>query len=327
LSTFPLFNGRVEKGIGVTGSRGVFGAFKAYFDRNRLGELLVRQKALTPTQLHEALHLQKREKITLGELLVRDGYASRWQVQRALATQTALRSVAAAFAVMVSTSTVSLKPAWAGAVKDVPSKLVLVAASVDGIGSYPELFGSGEKRSSDLSAFTKWSAVFSRFDRELSTSAGDKIAEVWKRDLAHLKGQSLETMADGVNDLVNRVKYIGDNRNWGKSDYWETPVEFFARGGDCEDFAITKYTFLRALGVPENRLRIAIVKDMEKGIPHAILIVYTDSGAKVLDNQIKSMKSASQIKHYKPIFSINRTAWWLHTPRGPRPTLIASAAQ
>jgi predicted transglutaminase-like cysteine proteinase len=311
----------------LTSSRGFLGTLKTYLDRNRLGEVLVRQKTLTPAQLREALLRQKEEKIPLGEVLVRYGYTSPWSIRRALATQTVMRSLTAAFTLTVSVTAFSAKSAWAGVVKDVPAKLVLASASVDGIASYPELFGSGEKRSGDLSAFTKWSAVFDRFNRELSSPAANKIVDVWKRELSNFHGKDLETMVDGVNDMVNRVRYIGDNRNWGKSDYWETPVEFFARGGDCEDFAITKYTFLRALGVPENRLRIAIVKDMEKGIPHAILIVYTDRGPVVLDNQIKSVKRASQIDHYKPIFSINRTAWWLHTPRGTRPTLIASAAQ
>lgn len=34
-------------------------------------------------------------------------------------------------------------------------------------------------------------------------------------------------MAEKVNDYMNRTKYIQDNTNWGKSDYWATPVEFF----------------------------------------------------------------------------------------------------
>ena len=40
------------------------------------------------------------------------------------------------------------------------------------------------------------------------------------------------------------------------------------------------------------------------------------------------MTAAEDIHHYKPIFSINRTAWWVHTDRirDNSATQIASAA-
>jgi predicted transglutaminase-like cysteine proteinase len=145
----------------------------------------------------------------------------------------------------------------------------------------------------------------------------------WKRDLMAYQGLPLREMAERVNTLVNKTQYIEDTQNYGQSDYWATPIEFFTRGGDCEDFAIAKYVSLRALGVPENRMRIAIVQDLQKNIPHAVLIVYADEGAVVLDNQNKRVVAANAINHYKPIFSINRTAWWLHTK--PDATRLASA--
>ena len=59
-------------------------------------------------------------------------------------------------------------------------------------------------------------------------------------------------------------------------------------------------------------MRIAIVHDLQKNIPHAILIVYTDDGVKFLDNQYKSVKDADGFTRYRPIYSINRTGWWRH---------------
>ncbi|MCB1839662.1 MAG: transglutaminase-like cysteine peptidase, partial [Alphaproteobacteria bacterium] len=90
------------------------------------------------------------------------------------------------------------------------------------------------------------------------------------------------------------------------------------------DFAIAKYVALRALGVEEARLRIAIVHDKLKNIPHAILVVYTSEGALILDNQNKEVLNSDALRtRYRPIFSINREYWWLHT--APESTLIASA--
>lgn len=213
-------------------------------------------------------------------------------------------------------------------IKDVPAQISLVVSTSGGktykdINAYPRLLGSQEKASRNLKAFTKWTGMFDRFDRELQTGKGQHLINAWRDDLSRMQGQSIKNMADRVNDLMNKTKYIPDSRNWGKSDYWATPAEFLQRGGDCEDFAIAKYTALRMLGVPENRLRVAIVHDNLKNIPHAILVVYTEEGPYILDNQIKKLISARSGSRYRPIFSINRTAWWLHTQNSN--TRVASA--
>ena len=59
-------------------------------------------------------------------------------------------------------------------------------------------------------------------------------------------------------------------------------------------------------------MRLAIVQDTWKGIPHAILIVYTTDGAKFLDNQYRDVKNVAGFDRYKPVYSINRTGWWRH---------------
>ena len=298
---------------------------KTHLDRNRIGELMVLRKHLTPADLKAALERQRKDHRPLGQILVEDGYVSNSQIRRIIALQYAMRATAATLTLMIATFTFDPRPASAGsALKDIPFQITLASASVGSVAAYPELFGTGEKRSGDLSAFTKWSDMFSRFDRDARSAEGAAVLATWRSNLESMRGLSIDEMADRVNNMANKVRYISDNKNWGKSDYWETPVEFFTRGGDCEDFAITKYTSLRALGVPDDRMRIAIVKDMEKNVPHAILIVYGDKGTYVLDNQIKQMRSQNSISHYKPIFSINRTAWWLHT--NSRNTMVASAA-
>ena len=59
-----------------------------------------------------------------------------------------------------------------------------------------------------------------------------------------------------------------------------------------------------------------------RGRPHAVLIVYTDSEALILDNQSETVLDSARTDRYRPIFSINRQAWWLHT--APQ-TVLASA--
>lgn len=310
---------------------GFLGTLNAYLKRSRIGEVLVGRGKLSPAQLTYALARQKETATPLGHILLADGLISKRDLHFALATQSTLRMLAATIAIMSAMSGLQGRTAHASSLRDIPAAFTLAAAGsmANGISQSANLFGTGERASTDLSSFTKWSDMFARFQKEASNPNATGVVGEWHKNLEPLRGQSLTAMADGVNRIMNRVEYIGDNRNWGKSDYWETPIEFLTRGGDCEDFAIAKYTSLRALGVSDSSMRIAIVKDMQKRIAHAILIVYTENGPMVLDNQIKTMTKARDISHYKPIFSINRTAWWIHTdrPNSASPTQIASAAR
>ena len=311
------------------GNQGILKTLQAYLSRNKIGEILVLQGLITSSELRRALHEQKETRIPLGQVLLKHNVISRKQLAFILARQRSVRLMAGFF--MCFMSVTSLSKRAAAEIADVPAKVSLASldTSIQGLGDvdyYPALFGSDEKRSNNLKAFTKWSDMFKRFDAALKTSNGQKVIYKLKSDLEVLKNLPLSQMADKVNAMMNKKKYIVDSRNWGKSDYWATPVEFLKNGGDCEDFAIAKYVSLRALGVSEERLRIAIVHDNEKNIPHAILIVYTDQGAMVLDNQNKDMRTAESLtSRYKPIFSINRQAWWLHTSPESTSTVVASA--
>lgn len=67
-------------------------------------------------------------------------------------------------------------------------------------------------------------------------------------------------------------------------DYWASPREFRENSGDCEDYSIAKYFTLRALGVPKENMRIVVLMETIRNLPHAVLVVYMDGDAYVLDN-------------------------------------------
>lgn len=282
---------------------------------NKLGDLLVASGMLHEGQLSRALILQKNTREPLGKILIREGYVSAVHIYRKLAEQWCIKASAAGVALMMQTMTPSMARA-----DDVSGEQVRLASAFSPSAfkpikhqtAYPELFGSSEVKSNDISAFTKWTAVMARFEEQMKTQASSPRVQVWKSSISNLKGKSVAAQVKGVDEYINSVRYIEDNRNYSKSDYWATPMEFFSKGGDCEDFAIAKYASLRALGFSAEQMRIAIVQDKIKNIPHAILIVYTEEGTFVLDNQEKQTKKAGQVARYKPIFSINSTSWWLH---------------
>ncbi len=306
---------------------GILSYLNSSLYRYKIGELLVRHGYITPYELKYALKIQQKTDKPLGQIALELNLVSKFQLMSMLGSQKALRLAAASLLYVCSFGFVA-KKSHAETINDVPARITLASVNTNAFKSvkaYPSLFGATEKKSKNLKAFTKWSGMFDRFEKELNKPSANKIITDLKAELASYKSDSIHAMAKDVNAMMNKQKYIVDNKNWGQSDYWATPIEFLTRGGDCEDFAIAKYVALRALGVPENRLRIAIVQDKKKNIPHAILIVYTEQGAHILDNQIKTVKHVNTVAHYKPIFSINREAWWLHTtPKAPN-TIVASA--
>ncbi len=311
-------------------SAGIFKIFKSFLHHNRVGDILVLTGKITPAQLGQVLREERNCrncKNELGQALITRGLISAEELRFALFKQKFIRTAIATCAVFISLSGGAVKTAKASGIKDVPGKIRIVKASAsskaDGsLGVYPALFGYGEQRSEELDAFTKWSEMFKRFENTLINGTGDREITKLQSDLRRLENASMVEKVVAVNKMMNKVPYITDSTNWGKSDYWATPVEFMRNGGDCEDYAIAKYTALRMLGIPEERLRVAIVQDTYKGIPHAVLIAYTDQGPMLLDNQTEDAIFTDTTRRYKPIYSINRDAWWLH--KGMGPTRVAS---
>ncbi len=311
--------------------KGVLTGLKIRLHKNRLGELLVLDGFISPEELQQALVVSKNSGRPLGRVLAEDKVVDYDVIRQTLVEQFMLRLMMAVLTVFISFAGLGFgsKTARAGAIKDVPARVAFQqAAAFAPVGQYPKLFGSAEKQSTSLNAFTKWTTMFDRFDAALNTTSGQNAMNGFKSQIEFLRGLPMNKMVAGVNDVVNRIPYVNDSAIYGQTDYWATPMEFIKNGGDCEDFAITKYVALRALGIPEERMRILILQDMQKNIPHAVLVVYTDNGPMILDNQIKTVTHVDRILHYKPIFSINRDSWWLHTkPKGGNVTVVASSSR
>ena len=146
----------------------------------------------------------------------------------------------------------------------------------------------------------------------------------WRAAFAGLHGLPAAEQVSGVQAVVNRLPYVADLANWGMADRWETPAEMFARGGDCEDFALTKYFALRDLGLPEAAMRVAVVWDSRDAEQHAVLFVEAGGQSWVLDNKFAAPVPAADVAaRYRVIWSVNRDGARLAAPdagqgEGPR---------
>ena len=139
------------------------------------------------------------------------------------------------------------------------------------------------------------------------------IPAVWTDFLAGLKGLDSRAQMEAVNRWANAKPYVEDIANWGLPDYWETPGEFIAHGGDCEDFAIAKYFSLVRLGFAARDLRIAVVSDSRAHDFHAVLVANIDGTEWLLDNQIAQMVPLAEAPQYTPIYALNEQGWWLQS--------------
>jgi predicted transglutaminase-like cysteine proteinase len=191
---------------------------------------------------------------------------------------------------------------------------------------FPRIFGAAERFSDDIAPFTNWTRVIERSRREMraaSTScppgvtAGCEPAE-WRAARERLASMSLRDKVEYVNAQMNYHAYVPSRANWGIDSYWETPFEFLQRNGQCQDYAVTKFLLLRAAEVPNELMRVVVVRDTLSRLDHAVLVVDVDGEALVLDNQVATVKPVEAVRRYIPYYSINETGWWQHTGLGVR---------
>jgi predicted transglutaminase-like cysteine proteinase len=179
------------------------------------------------------------------------------------------------------------------------------------------LFGTVEFRS-PIKALPKWERVLSSESQSPSFSArgfdtrNEKVVQRWAKLKEQYTDAPLKEKMQVVNNFFNQWPYKYDMDIWGVEDYWAIPREFALKSGDCEDYAIAKYYGLRDLGVPAKSLRIAAVKDSIRGLGHAILVVFADADAYILDNLTNLVLSHKRLTHYVPQYTVNEEFLWRH---------------
>lgn len=170
-----------------------------------------------------------------------------------------------------------------------------------------------------ITQLPKWSGVLKQmgswkgFFKDPST-AGLPSRSGWNKLRQEMTG--LDTMGRliAVNTYFNQWPYRLDAANFGVSDYWAIPIEFLKKSGDCEDYSIAKFYALQEFGFSSDQMRVVVVKDIIRNIGHAVLAVYTDGTAYILDNQTNMVLPHDRYKHYVPQYSVNERFRWMHIP-------------
>ena len=111
-----------------------------------------------------------------------------------------------------------------------------------------------------------------------------------------------------VNNYLNDVSYMSDQKVYHKKDYWATPWEFLGKDkGDCEDYVISKYFALIYLGISPEKLFFTYVKSKNFKATHMVLTYFRKPRSEplILDNNNHRIFPAHKRKDLIPIYNFN----------------------
>ena len=194
----------------------------------------------------------------------------------------------------------------------------------DGARANGGLLGSVEFRAGSLEGIPAWQRVVAKMkeeaaliracDEDISACPSPRVI-AWRAKVRSLRGLPLQTQLRQLNLFLNQiVPYLTDEENFGQEDYWTTPLEFLRRAGDCEDYAIIKFASLLELGVPNERMRVVVVMDTLRNLPHALLSVEAEGQVYLLDSLFDVVLTDDRSLPYVPTYSVNLTQRWAHLP-------------
>jgi len=119
-----------------------------------------------------------------------------------------------------------------------------------------------------------------------------------------------------VNRYLNRRDYELDRRTNNADEpvprvrsHWSTLYEFLDRGGDCEDYASSKYFLLRMLGVDAQRMRVVVAWERKLRGFHAVLAYQWEDGGVWLLESDNVIKKRSHFG-YRYVYALNEGGVW-----------------
>ena len=199
-------------------------------------------------------------------------------------------------------------------------------------GATPPLLGAVEIASDNLAALPQWTRILNkigdekkavdRCDASVDACASAEIM-AWRAMIQGLRSEAPLEQLSEVNRFLNTWSEKPDDKNYGAEEYWASPLEFIARSGDSEDFAIVKFFTLRELGFANEQLRIVVAKDVLRNKVHSFLAVYHEGEIYILDSLSNSVLTQNDVKYYVPFYSVNETTRWAHIVVHPQAAVAA----
>ncbi len=200
------------------------------------------------------------------------------------------------------------------------SAMTLGQIATTAASAHPAAFESTETVATGVEDRTpQWQQVKRQLGKDMAqlqhclddaTNCTGSAIQMWRAMVTTLTEKDANTKLQTVNVFFNRWQYRADE---GK-DHWAGPIEFMQNSGDCEEYAIAKYTTLLFLGMRDEQMRITAVQDMNRGgIAHAVLSVTTENGNEILDNLSDIAYDGQRSNGYVPRFAVNQSSTYTYS--------------
>lgn len=181
----------------------------------------------------------------------------------------------------------------------------------------PTVFGTGSAVPPDPEAFLASKRIrisHTPFDSQWKRVKSDNISRSTFKRLVGGQSSDEEATLGRVNAWVNRqITYTEDRDLFGVDDMWAGARRTLKlRKGDCEDIALLKMQMLAAAGVPRDDMILTIARDLVRQADHAVLVVRTPGGYRLLDNASDTVVDAAPRQDYRAIVSFGAKDTWLH---------------
>jgi len=198
-------------------------------------------------------------------------------------------------------------------VSDAPGDAITVERST----TTKEPFGLFTFRAPEGVLWRKWRSVQSDIAADLRDAANCKTDGATCSEAARrftlmvddVRGREGKARIETANRLINTaIRYTSDLIQHATIDVWSSPLASLGSGrGDCEDYAIAKYVLLREAGVPEQDLRVLLVRDRAVREDHAVLAVRIDGAWTMLDNRYAALSADSELQHFTPLVELDHS--------------------
>src|ERR1700757_1770913 len=140
----------------------------------------------------------------------------------------------------------------------------------------------------------EWRTVELEIDREekvLADCRAQKPCPAPARELLDIVAEGSDQAGRARVGLINRAVQLAitpttDEAQWGVKGHWSSPLETLqTHRGDCEDYAIVKYVALRADGLSDGDVKIAVVRTLFPDEYHAVTAARVNGEWLILDNR------------------------------------------
>ena len=193
---------------------------------------------------------------------------------------------------------------------------------------WPTLFGMDIELVTRGDVLNKWNKARVEIARELQIvdrCRKDNVCPAGAQRLIDLSSEGAGRNGRARLGLINRavnlaISPTSDEAQWRVTDHWSSPLETLqSERGDCEDYAIVKYSALLDSGISEADLKIVVMKSIFPSEDHAVVAARVDDEWLILDNRTLTLVRDTNLTRTVPVFVLDQVGVWRVVSRSPLP--------